>query len=181
MQVLCLHFDYIPFQNAALTKEEFKKCFDQYFDPIRNYLYYRSSNAELATDITQEVFMKLWEKQKPFEGSRTKSLLYKMASNALIDQLRKNKVADKHVNSLPLHLEGVSPDENLQYQDLKKQYEQVLAELPENQRTVFLMSRVEGLTYKEMAARLDLSVKAIEKRMHLALNTLKERLSYHGK
>ncbi len=176
-----MHFDSLSLQKAALTKEEFKTCFDQYFDPIRNYLYYRSSNAELATDIAQEVFMKLWEKQKPFEGNRTKSLLYKMASDAFIDHVRKNKVADKHKHSLRLNLKAESPDENLQYQELKKQYEQALAELPEKQRTVFLMSRVEGLTYREMAERLDISVKAIEKRMHLALNTLKERLAYHGK
>ncbi len=166
-----------------MTQATFKTCFDQFFEPIRNYVYYRSGNASLATDIAQEVFMKLWEKQINFSPKKTKALLYKMAGDLFIDHLRKNKVASNYVSHLKLNLNNTpqTPEQTLRYKELKNNYEIALAKLPEKQRTVFLMSRIESLTYKEIAQRLNLSVKAIEKRMHLAINQLKEQLQYHEK
>ena len=69
-----------------------------------------------------------------------------------------------------------TPDEILEYEELKQQYETSLAALCEKQRSVFLMSRIENLTYKEIADRLSVSVKAVEKRMSQALKVLKEKL-----
>ena len=73
-----------------MTKENFKLLYDEYFDAIRRYLYYRSNDSELSTDIAQEVFMKVWEKQIKYEPGRTKSLLYKMAGDMFVSQIRKN-------------------------------------------------------------------------------------------
>jgi len=159
-----------------LTKEEFKTCFNDYFDPIRNYLYYRSGNSELATDIAQEVFMKIWEKNIDFEPNRTKGLLYKIASDLFVSQIRKNKVAEKYANSLQFDLTSESPEEVLAYEELKTNYEKALNDLSEKQRTVFLMSRIDNLTYKEIAQRLSISIKAVEKRMHIAITNLKKQL-----
>ncbi len=159
-----------------MTKEEFKSCFDQYFDPLRSYLYYRSGDSELATDLAQETFMKIWEKQIDFDAQRTKGLLYKIAGDLFISHLRKHKVANNYIDSLSLNLSTHDPETTLHYKELKQGYEKALADLPEKQRTVFLMSRMEDLKYKEIAERLGLSVKAVEKRMSIAIATLKERL-----
>ena len=161
-----------------MTKENFKLLYDEYFDAIRRYLYYRSNDSELSTDIAQEVFMKVWEKQIKYEPNRTKSLLYKMAGDMFISQIRKNKVADKYHDSINLEFKsGQSPDEKLEYEELKQHYERTLAGLSEKQRTVFLMSRLEEMTYNEIAQRLELSVKAVEKRMSLALTELRKAIN----
>ena len=159
-----------------MTHKEFKFCFENYFDAIRNYIYYRSGDAELASDIAQDAFMKLWEKQKLFVKGKTKSLLYKIAGDILISHVRK-------MNNQRTFLEGVkfafsSPDDdnNIDYTELKEYYEKALGKLTENQRTVFLMNRMEGLTYKEIATCLDISVKAIEKRMSKAIAELKKNI-----
>ncbi len=122
--------------------------------------------------------MKVWEKRDTLKKDHIKALLYKIAGDLLISQFRKNEVAAKYVNheKFTLAFKNDSVDQELEYTELKQNYEQALAKLPEKQRSVFLMSRMEELTYKEIAERLELSVKAVEKRMSIALATLKEQL-----
>jgi RNA polymerase sigma-70 factor (ECF subfamily) len=137
---------------------------------------YRGADSELATDIAQDVFMKLWEKKLDYEEGRTKSLLYKMASDAFISHFRKTKVAAKYEQSMELKIETDDPEKQLQYKEMEVSYQQALTDLSEKQREVFLMNRSEEMTYKEIAERLGLSVKAVEKRMSQALSFLRERL-----
>ena len=68
--------------RLILTREQFKGCFDLWFDELRNYISYRCCDTDLATDIVQETFVKVWEKQLEFEGNKTKALLYKIAKTA---------------------------------------------------------------------------------------------------
>ena len=167
-------------QNALikeknLNKAEFKTCFDLYFDAIRNFIYYKSGDSELATDICQDVFLKVWEKKIEYRTEAIKGLLYKMANDRFINQIRRDKVANKYKDTIDLRVKNnISPQDTLEYNELKGRYEEALAELPEKQREVFLMSRLEGLTYREIAERLDISQKAVEKRMSNALSKLKK-------
>ena len=85
-------------------------------------------------------------------------------------------MADQYINSLSLQVNTETPEEALQFTEMKNNYEMALAGMSEKKRVVFLMNRMEGLTYKEIAERLDLSVKAIEKRMSQALDELREKL-----
>lgn len=162
---------YIP-----VTEQDFKYCYNNYFDAIRSYLYYRSGDEMLSSDLAQEVFLKLFEKDFDFDVSRTKNLLYSMANNAFLMHLRKAKTVNKHLATIEFSIENQDPHRQLQCNELKGEYEKILAEMPESQRVVFLMSRMEDLTYKEIAERLELSVKAVEKRMSLALKLLKANL-----
>jgi len=66
-----------------LTQAEFRDIFERYFDEVRNYIYYRSGDTELATDIVQEAFIKLWEKKLNPEKHKIKGLLYKIAGTCL--------------------------------------------------------------------------------------------------
>ena len=159
-----------------MTKEKFQACFDKHFDAIRNYLYYRSGDAELATDLAQDVFMRIWEKQMVLEDGQTKGLLYKMASDSFVSHLRKLKVRKDYLESMPLAFKTEPSESSMDYEVLKKQYEKILSALPEKQRVVFLMSRMNGLTYQEIAERLTISVKAVEKRMRNALGQLRSGL-----
>lgn len=159
-----------------MTQEEFKILFDKNFDAIRNYIYYRSGDEELATDIAQDSFMKLWEKDLTFDEKPLKSLLYKIASDLFISKYRRDKVAQKYLTKLEPSIDNYSPEDELQYQELKTKYEIALQNLSEKQKVVFLMSRVEGLKYQEIADRLDLSIKAVEKRMTNALSFLRKAL-----
>lgn len=159
-----------------MSREEFKILFDKYFDEIRRYLFYRSGDEELATDLAQEIFVRLWEKQIVIIPETIKVLLYKMANNAFISHYRKEKTKFKFFSLYQPDREGLSPEEEMNFNELIKAYEAALETMPEQQRIVFLMSRIDQLKYHEIAEKLGLSVKAIEKRMKLALDHLRKQL-----
>ena len=159
-----------------MTKEQFKTLFDTHFDAIRRYLYYRSGDKVLSTDLAQDTFMRIWEKQLNPDPIKDVGLLYKIAGDLFISHFRRAQKGREIISELKVEISQGSPEEELQYKELKGKYERVLGEMPENQRTVFLMSRMEQLTYQEIADRLSLSVKAIEKRMSTALTLLRKEL-----
>lgn len=161
-----------------MLEDYFKKLFDIYFERVRNYIFYRSGDSELSTDIAQETFMRIWEKDLHPEPQKEKALLFKIAGDLFISNYRKKQVALKFAQ-IPLNENSSpAPDEDLDYKELKIKYEKTLSEMNEIQRIVFLMSRNDGLKYKEIAEHLNISVKAVEKRMSKALSHLNKALNY---
>ncbi len=159
-----------------MKKEDFKTLYNNYFEDVRRYILYRSGNDEIATDIAQDTFMRIWDKQMVIESKTAKSLLLKIAGDLFITQYRKDLVSFNFFNTFRPNNKSTTPEDELNFQELKKAYEKALESMPEKQRTVFLMNRIDELKYKEIADHLDLSVKAIEKRMSQALEHLKAHL-----
>ena len=160
-----------------LNKEEFKVVFDAHFDAIRGYIFYRCGDIEMASDIAQDVFLKIWEKRGALDGHQIKPLLYKIASDCFISAYRKNQNRIDFEQSLIYeHETAPSSDHDLSFNELSKAYAKALEQMPEKQRMIFLMSREEGMKYSEIADCLNLSVKAVEKQMSAALKYLKSKL-----
>jgi len=159
-----------------LTKEEFKYLFDKHFDSVRSYLFYRGAGMDEASDLAQDVFLRLWEKQMDIDPKTAIRLLYKIASDMYISKYRREKLEMNYLNSLQNDKVDISPEDELRHKELSTNYKKALASLSEKQRTVFLMSRMEGMKYHEIAERLKLSVKAVEKRMNITLTYLKNVL-----
>jgi len=145
---------------------------------VRSYLYYRSGNKSVASDLTQDTFLKFWAKQlKPDPVYHHQGLLYKIAGDLFITHTRRQKVRQDYQEKIELDVSSENPEEALAYNELKKNYEKCLSLLTEKQRVVFLMSRLDDLSYREIAEKISVSVKAIEKRMGIALSQLKACLN----
>jgi RNA polymerase sigma-70 factor (ECF subfamily) len=156
-----------------LTQQEFKKLFENHFANVRNFVFYRSGNADVATDIAQETFLKIWEKQDSIQPEKVKGLLFKIAGDLYISHYRKEKRSFNFFNNYIFNNESQSPEEDMAFDQLKENYAKALEKMNEKQRTVFLLSRAESLKYTEIAEMLGISVKAVEKRMKLALEHLR--------
>lgn len=159
-----------------MTAEEFKNLYDLYFESIRNYIYYRSGNKDLANDISQETFIKVWKKRTEINKEKIKALLYKIAGDEFINYLRKEKLKRQYVeDSLKFKIENNNDNQDEEIRKLK--FEKLLKKMSEKQRAVILMSKREGLTNKEISNYLEISLKAVEKRMTQAIKFLKENIN----
>lgn len=160
-----------------MTRAEFKSIFDNNFDIVRNYIYYRCGNTDLATEVAQETFLKVWEKQDSFTSNNLKGLLYKISGDLFVSHYRKQKTRMNYLLQVKSESVQQNPEEIMQFEELQKSYDNVLRLMPEKQRVVFLMHRIDELKYHEMAERLGLSVKAVEKRMKLAIEFIRKNLN----
>lgn len=93
-----------------------------------------------------------------------------------LSHLRREKIANDYLKEIKFNFKKENIDNPLEYDELLQSYEIALAKLPEKQRVVFLMNRMEGLTYKEISERLQIGVKAVEKRMSSALSKLRSMI-----
>ncbi len=160
-----------------LNKAEFKQIFDRYFDTIRSFIFYRCGDVDAASDMAQDVFMKIWEKRDQIDTLQIKALLYKIANDMVISNYRKNTTRLDYEQSMTTNSEAqLSPEEELNFQELSASYAKALEQMPEIQRVVFLMNRNDEMKYQEIAECLQLSVKAVEKRMSGALQYLRTQL-----
>ncbi len=152
----------------------FKSIFYQHLEEIRNFIYYKSGNLAAAEDLAQEAFVKLWHNCRQVPIHKARSYLYAVARNAFLNEVAHQKVKLKFEHQSQDAKDHQTPQFLLEEEEFKKRLEQAIANLPEGQRLVFLMNRIDKKKYKEIAEELDISVKAVEKRMHKALSALRK-------
>jgi RNA polymerase sigma-70 factor (ECF subfamily) len=149
----------------------------EFYPAIRNYLYYKTSDVGMAEDIAQDTFIKLWENRAKIDKRTVKSFLYTISGNLAINQLKRQQLQYKFENQAIRRVNRESPEFNLQMKEYEEKLNQVISSMPEGSREVFLMNRLEDLKYREIAERLGISVKAVEKRMSKALQIIREKLN----
>lgn len=168
-----------PGKYSSKELSWFRSVFDQYYENIRSFAYYKTGDVELADDIVQEVFLKLWANRATVRDETVKALLYAIATNTIKNHYKHQQVVYRFERqSRGDERVDAAADTHIRQEELNRQLQDALAAIPEKARDVFLMNRIEGLSYSEIAERLNLSVKAIEKRMSEALAVLRSRISY---
>jgi RNA polymerase sigma-70 factor (ECF subfamily) len=153
----------------------YNRVFRETSKTVFNYIYYKFGNEEKAHDAVQEAFVKLWENCAKVSPVKAKSFLYTVANNLYLNVLKAEKVRLKYADKT-LKTTNENPEFIMEEQQFKAKLDAALNSLPENQRATFLMNRIDGLKYAEIAKLEDVSIKAIEKRMHLALKSLREKI-----
>ena len=128
----------------------------------------------MAYDLTQEAFTRLWQNCASVLFDSAKGYVFKTANNLLLNQYEHQKVVLKFQQKPALPHTNESPEFILEENELKERLEAAISALPEKQRVVFLLSRMEKKTYQEIADMLDISKQAVEKRIYNALETLRQ-------
>lgn len=160
------------------VKRQFKELFEAYYTPLCNYAAAILKDKAAAEDIVQKLFIQCWEKNSFLEMKNTEAYLLRGAKYKCIDYLRARKAKVDH-------LESISADEvSVLQSDLKEENIIPLlhffaSSLPTKTREVFLLSRIEGYSNKEIADKLAISVKTVENQMTRALRQMRELLKKH--
>jgi RNA polymerase sigma factor (sigma-70 family) len=164
--------------NAGVCQEQvFSTIFKTHVKSIRSYLFFKFGNQEQAFDATQDAFIKLWENCSEVSLEKAKSYLYKVANNLSLNQIAHQKVILKYEtqsNSNAMNQEN--PEFLLEESQFKEKLQLAISNLTEAQRTAFLLNRIENKKYAEIAEMLGISIKAVEKRIHGALVSLRTNI-----
>jgi RNA polymerase sigma-70 factor (ECF subfamily) len=157
-----------------IKKRLFAKIYDEWVQAIFNFLFYRCGNRAVAEDYTQEVFIKYWDKMDKVDAGKEKSYLFTIAKNIIINQIAHKQVVIKFEQNFNTHTKPDNPEFILEMKEFDVKLQNAIGGLTEGEREVFLMNRIDGYKYREIAELLAISQKAVEKRMHKALIKLRK-------
>lgn len=162
--------------ETGIEKDVFDTIFLENFQAIRNFIYYKCGDMEMAEDIAQDAFMKVWEMREKINRQTVKQLLYTISNNIFINSMKQKQLLFKFSNRLlnDRHIE--SPEFLLELKEFDQKLQKAIGGLPEKNKVVFLMNRIDRMTYNEIAQNLGISVKAVEKRMKNALEYLRKKI-----
>jgi RNA polymerase sigma-70 factor (family 1) len=161
----------------------FDELYRKYSKRIYKFAYSILKSSEESENIVQDVFLNLWENRHRVEkNSSIKYYVFTIAYNSAISILRKKARESQffeYLKSLQdLNQEPVNIE--LEYNELTNKLNDIIDKLPDRQKEVYLLHRVEGLKYQEIADRLDISVNTIENHMSRALKTIREKLGNYS-
>lgn len=167
-------------ENLVHPRHEsaFEEAFKSNFKALHAYAYTMLQNEDMAEEIVQTVFLKLWENRDRITiHTSLRAYLYKSVYHESLNHLKREKVQRKYMEEAMIDYKQRQTDEVTADGELRRQLQLALRQLPEKCRTVFQLSRFEQLRYQEIADRLGISPKTVEAHMGKALKLLRLRLA----
>ena len=154
----------------------FSSLYKRLAKDLHDYLYYKFGENLNPDDKAQEAFVKLWENCKKVTLSKAKSFLFTVANNLMLNEIKHQKVVLKYQAAKPMGHTNESPEFLMEEEEYYRKYQQVLSSLSEEQRTAFMLNKVEGKKHKEIAQMLGVTRKVVEYRIYSAFAILKSEL-----
>jgi len=157
--------------------------FSVYFPRLNDFTRKVIKDDGISEDIVQEVFVKVWEKRGEIESLNVEAFLFKLVRNRCIDYIKHLKVVSNHMQEIQIsskyeELYRIDLIGNEPYllieQKLKIKIDKTIQNLPARCREVFLLSRINGLKNKEIAEKLDINIKNVERHLSRALQSFRE-------
>lgn len=166
-------------------EKAFTQVFRMYYGPLLNYAGRILKDVELANDVVQECFCRLYERRKEIKrGFQVRPYLYRSVYNSCIDAIKHQKVENNYINQELLDfyfskvVETPEAEQALLDEDLKGAIQDAINKLPERCREIFVLSKVDGLSNKQIAEQLNLSMKTVEAQMTTAFVRLRKELGW---
>ncbi len=156
----------------------FEQVFRTFYQALAGFALKYVGDPETAEEIVQETFTSIWEKVDEINiQTSIKSYLYGAVRNACLNHIKHQRVVREHADyEIHRSSQFSSGFDALEVEELQEKINSALGKLPEKCREVFELSRYEELKYKEIADRLDISIKTVENQMGKALKILREEL-----
>jgi len=161
------------------TRADFEALFKDRYSSLCAYANTFLKDVDASEEVVQEVMFKIWQNRESLiVSSSMKSYLFRAVRNGCLNVLKHRQIR----NEYRTYLEGNSMESQHSHEDemivaeLEQKIRKAIDHLPLERRRVFVLSRYDGLTYKQIAEKLDISVKTVENQMGKALKALREEL-----
>jgi RNA polymerase sigma-70 factor (ECF subfamily) len=159
--------------------DAFRQVFDLYVKKVYNFIFNYIKNKSDTEDLTQNVFLKIWEKRATLDLDKSlDSYVFTIAYHMVVDYFRKtnNSILSSLSEDIDIKapISVLSAEDSLNKHQIDSLYQAGLDLLPPKRKEIFLLSRHQGLTNKQIADYLHISVKTVENQMTAALKSLKE-------
>lgn len=174
-----------PLDDKALTalwtqnrEKAIEAIFRQYYAHLCRKAYRLVFDRGLSEDLVQDVFLELWKRQKILDlHTSLSAYLNRAVLNKSLNYLRDHKMRFEDIDETPETFHNqLSVHQQLEVEELSDLVDKVIESLPDRCRIVFVLSRFEALSHKEIAEKLGISAKTVENQIHKALKILKEKL-----
>jgi RNA polymerase sigma-70 factor (family 1) len=164
----------------AIDESAFEQVFRAYSDRLCAFAAQYLGSSEAAEEVVEDVFLNIWRARNTWlvTGS-LKSYLYTATRNQALNVLKRQGVERRHLDMVaanPDKPHSAPADADLVAEDFRRAAERVIAALPDRCREVFLLHRQHDLSYAEIAAAMDITVKTVENQLGRALKLLREKL-----
>ena len=162
-------------------EKAFEYIFQSYYNQIYTFVLNTLFDKTFAEDITQSVFIALWEKREMIDPeANIASLLYTIARNHVYRQTEQLLLKYKYVQLQQENMEeSTDIEEDVNNRFLENILSEFIEKLPSERRRIFLLSRKENLSNKEIASRLNISEKTVETQIRRSLIFLREKMRYY--
>jgi RNA polymerase sigma-70 factor, ECF subfamily len=153
----------------------FSKVFRYYYPLLCNYANIFCKNHSISEEVVQEVFINLWENRKSITiKTSLEKYLYISVKNRSYNYFRDNfKLILSEIDGIEI---PYNPNGYLEFNELKKICEKAIDELPLKCKEIFMLSREEGLSYRQIADMKGISYKTVENQLGIALKKLRNQL-----
>lgn len=161
------------------NKTAFDDIFRKYYIQLCRFAYRYIYSQQIAEEIVQDVFVRLWQQKDQINISTSLSAyLYTAVRNQSINEIKKNRIQKYHLTEAHKNVSLTEEiiQENHNEERMKKALDEACKSLPPKCREIFELSRIDGLTYEEIAEYLSISKKTVENQMGIAFNKLRQQL-----
>lgn len=160
------------------SQEAFEKIYRQYYKKVYLFACKHTSNSTQAEDILHDAFLRLWEKRAHINPDvPLEAQLFVITRNLIINQYRR-EMRSREMNDQLSGAEMEITDEDTSSDDLLRALNAAIETLPPKRREIFKLSKLEGLTYEEIAEALQISKNTVESQMVKALRFLRKRVAH---
>ncbi|WP_152969671.1 RNA polymerase sigma factor [Pedobacter sp. Hv1] len=171
----------IKLKNGEATA--FEEIYNQYRSKIYTYALKLCKSTVIAEEITQEVFIKIWQKREQLNPElHFGAYLKKIVLNDVLNHLKKVAREKTLQDELFSYLSAIknSSEDRLLEKELLKTYEEAIAQLPPQKKIIYQLSRNEELTHDEIAKKLNISKNTVKNHMVEATKFIRNYVSKHG-
>lgn len=157
----------------------FEKLYFSYSKRLYNFAFNILKCKEDAEGIVQNVFTKIWETRSEINTELSfGGYIFRIAKNMMLNQLKKKIIEKEYLNYLLATPEDTSlpVEQEVNFMELSMEIERIINELPEKRSKIFRLSREEGLTYREIAEKMDISVNTVNTQISKSLEYIRDHL-----